>query len=150
MAVTVAPSTEAMQAIVARVNSGEAYCLDVSASYSELVINPLEEINELRVDVVSESEEQIVETIEVEDRTTHLIRIWIRKKLDAITPEAVDPLKLLARQLFQRVNNWDSSDGRVKVWECEMDPKQVPDKSMLQSSGLFVASVLMRVEVEAS
>ena len=150
MAVTIAPSVEAMQAIVDRINTGETYCLDLAAKRSETLVDPLEEISELRCDVVSESEEQLVETLDVEDRTSHIIRIWLRKKLSYITPDEIDPLKLLFRQLFQRVNNYDTTDGRVKVWECEVDSKEVPIKDFLQQAGLFVASVVLRVEVEAS
>ena len=75
MTVAIAPSVEAMQAIVDRINSGEAYCLDLVANRSETLVDPLEEISELRCDVVSESEEQLVETLDVEDRTSHIIRI---------------------------------------------------------------------------
>lgn len=150
MAVTVDPSTEAMMVLVARINSGEAYCLDVAATYSELIVDPLEDIHELRVDVVTEQSEQLNETLAVEDRTSHQVRVWIRAKPDTITPTDIDPLKLVARQIFQRLNNWDSADGRVRVWECDMDPKEIPDKNTLHTLGLFVTSVLMRVQVEAS
>jgi len=150
MAVTIAPSTEAMQAIVLRINSATTYCLAVVAEYRETLVDPLEEITDLRCDVVSESEEQLVETLATEDRTSHVLRIWLRKKLDNLTPDEMDPLKLLFRQIFQRVNNYDTTDGRVKVWECEVDSKEVPLKDILQQAGLFVASVILRAEVEAS
>ena len=87
MAVTMAPSTEAMQAIVARINSATTYCLAVVAEYRETLVDPLEEITDLRCDVVSESEEQLVETLATEDRTSHVLRIWLRKKLDNLTPD---------------------------------------------------------------
>lgn len=150
MGVTIAPSTEAMQAIVARINSGETYCLAVVAEYRETLVDPLEEITDLRCDVCSESEEQLVETLEIEDRTSHVIRIWLRKKLDNLTPDEIDPLKLLFRQIFQRVDNYDTADKRVTVWECDTEPKEVPIKDILQQAGLFVASCVLRVEVEAS
>jgi hypothetical protein len=150
MAVTMAPSTEAMQAIVARINSATTYCLAVVAEYRETLVDPLEEITDLRCDVVSESEEQLVETLATEDRTSHVLRIWLRKKLDNLTPDEIDPLKLLFRQIFQRVNNYDTTDRRVTVWECDIEPKEVPLKDFLQQAGLFVASIVLRVEVEAS
>jgi hypothetical protein len=150
MAVTIAPSTEAMQAIVARINSATTYCLAVVAEYRETLVDPLEEITDLRCDVVSESEEQLVETLATEDRTSHVLRIWLRKKLDNLTPDEIDPLKLLFRQIFQRVNNYDTTDRRVTVWECDIEPKEVPLKDFLQQAGLFVASIVLRVEVEAS
>jgi hypothetical protein len=148
MAVTQSPSTEAMSAIVEQINSGTAYELSVTAAYSETLDDELEDIPDLRVDVVQEEEEQLNETLDVEDRTSHMIRIWIRKRTP--TQDDIDAVKLIVRQIWQRVNNFNSSNGRVKVWECDMDPKEVPNKMILKQSGLFVASMLMRVEVEAS
>ena len=150
MAVTIAPSSEAMSAIVDQINSGGAYDLDVVARYGALLIDPLEEVIGLRVDVVSETEEQLVETLDVEDRSTHQIRVWMRKKVSSVSSDEIDQLKLIFRQIYQRVNNFDSSDGRVKVWDVEIDPVEVPIKSILQQSWLFVASLVLRVEVEAS
>ena len=150
MAVTIAPSVEAMQAIVDRINSGETYCLPLAAKYSETLVDPLEEISDLRCDVARESEEQLVETLTVEDRTSHVIRIWLRKKVNSVSADELDPLKLLFRQIFQRVNNYDTSDKRVTVWECDVDPKEVPIKDILQQAWLFVATLVLRVEVEAS
>ena len=150
MAVTIAPATEAMRAIVARINSGDAYELPVRAIYSEQLIDPLEELTELRVDVVTESEETLNETLAVEDRTSLEIRIWIRKKVASAGSDEIDQLRLLVRQIFQRINNFDSSDGRVKIWECDYDTKEIPDKSILNQSWLFVSAIVLRVEVEAS
>lgn len=150
MAVTIAPSSEAMSAIVDQINSGGAYDLDVVARYGALLIDPLEEVIGLRVDVVSETEEQLVETLDVEDRSTHQLRVWMRKKVSSVSSDEIDQLKLIFRQIYQRVNNFDSSDGRVKVWDVEIDPIEVPIKSILQQSWLFVASLVLRVEVEAS
>jgi len=150
MAVTIAPSSEAMLLIVDQINSGGAYDLDVVARYGALIIDPLEEVTGLRVDVVGETEEQLVETLDVEDRSTHQIRIWMRKKVSSVSSDEIDQLKLIFRQIYQRVNNFDSSDGRVKVWDAEIDPIEVPIKSILQQSWLFVASLVLRVEVESS
>ena len=148
MAVTQSPSTEAMSAIVEQINGGTAYELSVTATYSETLDDELEDIPDLRVDVVQEEEEQLNETLDVEDRTSHMIRVWIRKR--TLTQDEIDAVKLIVRQIWQRVNNFNSSNARVKVWECDMDPKEVPNKMIFKQSGLFVASMLMRVEVEAS
>jgi hypothetical protein len=150
MAVSIAPSVEAMQAIVARINSGTAYCLDVKAAYTELQIDTLEEVRELRVDVVTEGEEQPIETLEVEDYTSHQIRIWIRKKLRSLSNDEIGALKLLVRQIFQRVNNYDTTDRRVCVWECDVSQQENPDKDLLNQAGLFVSSIVLRVEVAPS
>lgn len=139
-----------MTAIVNRINSSEMYCLDIKAQRNELVIDPLEEIAGLRVDVVTESEEQLNETLDIEDRTSHVLRIWIRKKLTALSNDQIDPLKLLVRQIFQRVNDFNSADGRVKVWEVDIEGHQVPDKQILHENWLFVAALVLRCEVEAS
>lgn len=149
-AVVVSPSEEALAALVDQINTGGDYSLDVDATASDNIIDPLEDVTGLRVDVTEESAEHLAETLAVEDSTSHIIRVWIRKKLDSTDEIEVNPLKLLASQLFQRLNDFDSEDGRVKVWECEYDPKQVPDKSYLKDMGLFVTSILMRVEVEAA
>ena len=148
MAVTQSPSSEAMSSIVERINSGSVYELAVTATYSETLDDELDDIPDLRVDVVQEEEEQLNETLDVEDRTSHMIRVWIRKRTP--TQDDVDAVKLIVRQIWQRVNNFNSSNTRVKVWECDMDPKEIPNKTILKQSGLFVASILMRVEVEAS
>ena len=150
MAVTIAPATEAMQAIVAQINDGGAYELPVAATYSEAIIDPLEEVTRLRVDVVSESEEQLNETLDIEDRTSHLIRVWVRAKVDLSNQDQIDYLKLVHRQIFQRLNNFDSSDGRVQVWEIENDAKECPIKSILQQLGVFAATMILRVEVKTS
>ncbi len=150
MAVTQAPSIEACEAIVARINSGEAYCLDLRAKYTEQIIDLLDTLRETRVDVVPEEEEQLDETLDLENRTSHVIRVHVRRKVDAVESDDVQAFKLLVRQIFQRVNNYDTANGRVKVWECDLESKQVPDKAILQQNLLCLASILLRVEVEAS
>ena len=150
MAVTMAPSTETMQAIVARINSGEAYCLDVVATYSEQIVDVMEEITELRVDVVDDEETQLQDTLDIENRTSHAMAVWVRKKVCSLSNDEIDPLKLLIRQLFQRLNNYDSADGRVRVWEIDQDSKQCPNKRILNEQRLFVSPIYLRVEVGAS
>lgn len=139
-----------MTAMVDRLNSSEVFCLDVRATRSELLIDPLEEVTGLRVDVVVESEEQLNDTLDIEDPVSCILRIWVRKKLTALTTDQIDPMKLLVRQIFQRVNNFNSADGRVKVWEVDIDGHQVPDKQLLHESWLFVAAIVLRVEVSSS
>lgn len=150
MPVAIDPSIEACQVLVARINSGGAYSLPAVAAYSEELIDPLEEITALRVDVCPEGSQTLSELLDGEDRTSHQIRVWVRSKVIAMTPAVIDPLKLLVRQVFQRLDNFDSSDKRVRVWQCDNDQKQNPDKELLVRSGLFVSSIVLRVEVEAS
>lgn len=150
MPVTIAPSTEACDALVDRINGGTAYTLDVLATYSRVEVNPLEDISGRRVDVIHVEETQLARTLAVEDLTSHKIAIWIREKLSDLDPATIDERCLLVRQIYQRVNNWDSSDLRVRVWETDEETRMVPDKAILNQMGLFVAVIVLRVEVEAS
>lgn len=150
MAATIAPSVEATQAIIDRINTGTAYELEIVAQRQEVIVDHLEEVSELRVDVVHEEETQLEETLDDEDRTSHEIRIYVRSKVPDRTADQLDPLKLLTRQIFQRVNEYDSTDGRVKVWQCDIEPRQAADKELLRQHGIFVAAIMLRVEVEPS
>ena len=149
-AVTIDPSVEACQALVTQINAGTAYVLAVAATYSEEIIDPLEEVDSLRVDVATDESETLNETLDVENRTSHLIRVWIRSKVDDVENVTINQLKRLVGKIFERVNNFDSSNGRARVWECGQDMTQNPDKDLLRESGLFVSSILLRVEVEAA
>lgn len=144
------PSVEAMHAIVDRINSGDKYELDSPAKYSENIIDEMEDITDIRIDVVTETEAQLEETLDVEDRTEVYVRVFIRVKVDAIDSDTIDPLKLLVRRIWQRLSDFDSADGRVKVWECDVSPKEVPVKSILHANRLFLATLLLRIEVEPS
>lgn len=149
MAITVSPSTEAMEVIVARINSGTTYTLKSAATYSEEKLIPLECIDGTRIDVVEDDQEQLNETLDSEDRSSHRIRVWVRKGMVVpVTNAASEEAKLLVRRIWQRLNNHRTS--RVCVWECDEESKEVPDKSMSIQEGVFVASILCRVEVEAS
>jgi hypothetical protein len=149
MSLTIDPSIEACQALVAQINAGTAYALEVTAAYTEQLVDPLEEIDGLRVDVATDDSETLAETLAIEDRTSHLIRVWIRAKVGDFENATIDPLKLLVRQIFQRVNNFNSTNGRVRVWECGIERSESPNKDTLRNAGLFVASILIRAEVEA-
>jgi hypothetical protein len=150
MAVTVAPSTEACTALVDRINSATTFSLDVLAKYSRVEVDPLEEISGRRIDVVHVEETQLNQTLDIEDRTSHKIAIWIREKLTNTEPETIDALCLLVRQIYQRVNNWDSADRRVCVWETDEETRMTPEKVALNQYGLFIAAIVLRVQVEAS
>lgn len=150
MSVAVAPSTEACIALVDRINSGTAYSFDRLAKYSRVELTELDKLDGLAVDVIAADETQLSETLAVEDRSSHRIFIWIRDKLPDLEPETIDARCLLVRQIFQRVDNWDSADGRVRVWETDEETRMTPDKTILNQAGLFVAVIVLRVEVEAS
>lgn len=149
MSATIDPSVEACEAIVSRINSGGAYTLATPAAYSEREIDLLEKLKRLRVDVCTGESQTLDETMDGEQRSSHVLRVWVRKKMDGSTSQ-INLLKLLVRQLFQRLDNYDSPDRRVRVWECDEDEKQSPDKALLVTHGLFVTALTLRVTVEPS
>lgn len=150
MPVTTAPSVEAMTEIVSRINTGTAYTLPQAATRLDVLNEDLTDIPTLTVDVIQEDEEQLDDTLATEDRSSHQIRIVIRKKVSLSDQSSIDALRLIARQIWQRVNNHRSSDQRVNVWEADFDPKEVPIRSMLRTNSVFMTSILLRVEVASS
>jgi len=145
---TLAPSTEAVNAIVARINAGATYNLDLKAEARELIVDPTEEVTELRVDVCHESEQQLFETLDSVDNTQHAIRIWIRKKVADITPQELNPLRLLCRQILRQVDQYVTTDWRVRVWQAGFETQEVADKAVLYSQRMFVASISCEVQVK--
>lgn len=150
MSVTIAPAAEACQALAARINSGDQYALAVDAQCAVVAVDVQEEIKALRVDVIAEDEQQLAETLAIEDRTTHTLVIYVRHKLQSLEPCEIDAMRLIVRQIFQRVNNYDSGDGRVRVWAVDPSTRMTPDKARLYQNRLFVAKIVLRVEVEPS
>jgi len=145
---TLAPSTEAVNAIVARINAGTTYTLDLKAEARELIVDPTEEVTELRVDVCHESEQQLFEMLDAVDNTQHAIRIWIRKKVADITPQELNPLRLLCRQILRQVDQYVTTDWRVRVWQAGFETQEVADKAVLYSQRMFVASISCEVQVK--
>ena len=48
------------------------------------------------------------------------------------------------------MNNFDSTDRRVRVWEVDEETRITPDKNLLNTMQLFAVSIVLRVEVDAS
>ena len=144
MTLTISPADEACQAIVARVNSGGEYSLALDARYSRTEIDYLEELDRLRVDVVAVSETQPNDQLDANENSSHNIQVSIRSKT---TSKDVQDLALIVRQVFLRLDNFDSPDRRVCVWECDIEEKENPVKSLLNDANLFVSVVNLRVEV---
>ncbi len=149
MTLTIAPAVEAAQSLVAQINAGTAYALAFTAVYREELIDPLEQITALRVDVCPEEAETLNETLDNFEWTSHQIRVWIRSKCAIADQATIDALKLTCAQIIDQVRNFFDATHRVRVWEWNLDGVQQPDKRTLQQHGLFVASVLLRVEVAA-
>lgn len=141
---TISPADEACQAIVNRINSGTDYRLSFDAKYSRTEIDRLEEIDRTRVDVVAVTETQPNNQLDAMENSSHKIQVVIRSKLFG---KDVSDLALFVRQLFLRLDNFNSTDRRVCVWECDVDEKENPDKSFLNDANLFVSSINLRVEV---
>jgi hypothetical protein len=144
----IAPSTEACNAIRDRINSDEDYALEVRATVVDEVTDDLQDLRQLRVDVIQETEEQLIETIDLQDNTSHVIRVWIRKKLDTTTQDEIDALKLLKRQIALRLLNYATTDWRVRVWEVDNSQSPVIERDTLHQDRSFIASVVCRAEVK--
>ena len=145
---TLSPSTEACEAIRNRINSGTDYTLEVRAEVRDEITEDLKDLRQLRVDVCQESEEQLFETIDLQDNTSHQIRVWIRKKLDTTTQDELEQLKLLKRQIELRLLNYATDDWRVRIWDVSNTQAPLMERDMFHQDRSFVASILCRVEVK--
>lgn len=151
MAVTIAPSVEACQAIADRINAGTTYCLPVKAEVADVLVDRMETDSRVwLVDVIHEEEQQLEETLSAEDPTSHEIRVWVRSRVRQNDTEQTAALKLILRQIFQQLNTHSDASSRVKLWESEVDGSEIPNKAMLREQGIFSASLTLRVEVNAS
>lgn len=152
MTLTVAPEDEACQALVGRINAGTTYPLDVAATYSRVIADPLEEVQQLRVDVVAVTQTQPAETLDNSDNSSHDIKVWVRSQIPSDPTDqasALQTLALLRRLIFIQLNNWQTDDRRVQVWECDDTPdEEDPTKKQLMQAGLYSASIKLRVEVK--
>lgn len=154
MTLTIAPADEACQALVTLINSPTTgYALDFNAQYSRVEINPLEEIQGLLVDVVADEEETPGDRLDAQDQSSHDISVWIRSQLPGGTPQspevnqAIGQLCLLRQQIFLQLNNWQSANGRVSVWDAGIEKQDQPLKAALKQANLFAARIALRVEV---
>ena len=145
---TLSPSTEACEAIRNRINSGTDYTLEVRAEVRDEITEDLKDLRQLRVDVCQESEEQLFETIDLQDNTSHQIRVWIRKKLETTTQDELEQLKLLKRQIELRLLNYATDDWRVRIWDVSNTQAPLMERDMFHQDRSFVASILCRVEVK--
>ena len=151
MTLTIAPADEACHAIVDRINTGSGltYTLPSAAAYYYQKDDAIERLTDLKVDVIHIEERDAADTLDVVTRTTHDIEVWIRKKLTgAVTTSAVAAVKLIARQIYLRVNNHATS--RVRVWDCGLDAEEGPDRSVLRQDGIVSLMISLRVVVEPS
>lgn len=144
-AVTIDPGDEAIAAILARINSAITYTLPTPAVESVQIVDPYEQIDGIRVDVTHETETQLHETLSQEDNSSHILRIWVRDKLPDAAPLTLKSRKLLARQIFQRVNEFQNS--RISVWDAGKERNEKPGKEWAVRDGIFVAYCEIRVEV---
>jgi hypothetical protein len=97
--------------------------------------------------VVPENEAQLADTIDLVDRTSHQIRVWIRQKLQTTDQDEIEKLKWTRRQIALRLMNYVTSDGRVRVWEVDNQNDVRFDREALQQDRAFVTSIVLRVEV---
>ena len=150
MAVTQSPAEEALQSVVDRINASVILPLSTEAQLRSEIIDPLESIKSLRIDVVHDTEVQLEETLDSEDRTSHIVQVWIRKRCLQSSAFAMEALRLVARQVYQQLNNFLSPDSRVRIREVSFSDNENPSKQMLREAGLFVSVITCRVEVKTS
>ncbi len=146
-AVTIDPTDEAGQAIAARINSAIIYTLPQEATYTHAVIDELDEVDGLRVDVAHVGVQHLEETFDLEGRTSHLLRVWVRDKLPDMDAATVAVRNLLKAKIFQRLNNFRTS--RVAVWDIGKDRAEIPGMLVLVDANFYRAYIEIRVEVEA-
>jgi hypothetical protein len=146
--VTIAPSDEACQAIVDRINAGTTYTLPVPATYGRVIFADMETITGFSCDVVHLSEQQLNETLDAEDSTQHTLMVWVRDKLPDQLPATIAARMLIFRQIFQQLNTYRNPSQRVTVWQCGDDDETNPDKELLEESNLFEAGLRLVVEVK--
>ena len=146
MTLTIAPADYACQSLVTQINAGTTYALDRPAEYSRTEIDELEDIEDLRIDVVAIDEKQPNDLLSANEQSSHAIKVFIRSK---ITEKSIDvpAMALLTRQIFLNLDNWANADQSVQVWECDVDRKENPLKAQLNELRLFVSSISLRVEV---
>lgn len=149
MSITIAPSDEACQAIVDRINTGSGltYTLPSAAAYFYQKDDDAGRLSQLKVDVIHLEERDANDTLDVVTRTTHTMEVWIRKKITgAVTTAAIAEMKLVARKIGLRLNNYGTS--RVRVWECGVEAEEGPDRSVLRQDGIVSLMIALRVVVE--
>lgn len=147
MPLTIDPGDEAAACIVDRINSSLAYTLPTPAIYSVEAVDVLETVNALRVDVTVETDQQLHEMLDQTDRTSHILRVWVRDKLENGSAAAVMSRKLLTRKIFQRVDEFVSADRRLQVWDCGKDKEESPGKQWIIKNGMYVSFFELRVTV---
>jgi hypothetical protein len=148
MPLTIAPDDEAMSAITTRINAGTTYTLAQAATYGDTIREDITGIGTVVVDVLSDGDQRIQDTLNpAEDRQLVRVRIWVRKKLDAVDRATIEPLKLLVQQIANWVNAYDGS--RVRVWSTDTDFDKRPNEQMIDQR-TFVASIVVVCSVNPS
>lgn len=147
-AVTIAPSDEACQALVAWINSGGAYTLPSACTYSYSTVDELGDVTELLVDVTHVSGKQLQESLSPEDPSEHTLIVWLRDKLPDASTTEVAARNLIFQQLYQRINAYRVSGNRVMVRACGYDDVENPDRDLIRTQLLFRAGVTVKVEVK--
>ena len=128
--------------------SDTAYVRPLDVNIAEQFSDDQQAMTSLMVDVVPLEGEQLNETLATEDRSSHIIGIEVRRKLESDSQDLVDAMKLIVQQIFQRVNNFNSTDFRVQVWECSPVQDENPNKKLLSEGLIFRSRLELRVEVE--
>ncbi|MES2788130.1 MAG: hypothetical protein V4719_00815 [Planctomycetota bacterium] len=145
--VTIAPSDEACQALVAWINAGDKYTLPAPSAYSYLTIEELGDVTQLQVDVTHVSAIQLSDSLDGEDPSVHTIIVWVRDKLPTKATAEIAVRNLIFQQIYQRVNGYRFPANRVKVRECGYDDVENPDRDLIETQLLFKAGITIKAEV---
>lgn len=147
MTATIAPSIEACEEITAKINATlETADNAYPAKFRFVNEEALEDIStKARIDVVHVSETDQEDTLDVMNRTAHVVHVVVRRKVQNQDERAA--AALLFQKIRERLNNFDSDDLRVRVMRCRAINDSSGSADMIRMSGLFVAKLELRIEV---
>lgn len=147
MPLTQAPEDEAVDAIVTRINAGTSYTLPAAAVAVEFPKVANEDISTLVVEVASDGEQTLAETLNpAEDRKLIIVRVYIRKKVANAEPSTLAATKLIVSQITEWLDLYMGS--RVKVWAVDQEFDKKTSVELLDQSGIFAATIAVRCTVE--
>ena len=147
--VTIAPSDEACQALVAWINAGGAYTLPSPCTYSYLTVEELGDVTALTVDVTHVSGKQLNDSLSREDPSEQTLIVWVRDKLPSQAVAEIAARNLIFQQIYQRVNAYRVTSNRVMVRQCGYDDVENPDKDLIPTQLLYKAGITVKAEVRA-
>lgn len=146
---SIAPSDEALIAITNWINGATYDPATQTATYGyEYSPEALEISSAIQVFVLHESEKLLDETLDVYDRTSHQLRVFVTARPADASVGVTGELAKVRSQIMRRLAAF-TFDGRVQIWELDEEDSN-PDRDVTKQIGLFQETIPLRVEVEAS